>query len=232
MTDLQTNLPKLLESRLDNEIVRRGLCPSRTRAQALIKSKAIKVNGKVACKASTIVTENDEIFIDTEANSAGNYVSRGAIKLVGALEQFTAQGLPSVEGKRCLDIGASTGGFTQVLLKNGAAHVIALDVGHDQLDPIIANDVNVTDMSGVNIRAVEKDDLPYRPEFIVSDVSFISLTYVIPVIARVCAPSAQIILLVKPQFEVGKGNLGKGGIVLVMSAHTMTVDNSLFKILS
>ena len=108
-----------------------------------------------------------------------------------------------------MDIGASTGGFCDVLLRNDAAQVIALDVGHGQLDPKIAHDDRIIEMSGVNIRDVYAEDLPYRPEMIVSDVSFISLTYVIPVIARIAAPQAQIVLLVKPQFEVGKGNLGK-----------------------
>ena len=112
-----------------------------------------------------------------------------------------------------MDIGASTGGFCDVLLRNDAAQVIALDVGHGQLDPKIAHDDRIIEMSGVNIRDVYAEDLPYRPEMIVSDVPFISLTYVIPVIARIAAPQAQIVLLVKPQFEVGKGNLGKNGIV-------------------
>lgn len=111
-----------------------------------------------------------------------------------------------------MDIGASTGGFCDVLLRNDAAQVIALDVGHGQLDPKIAHDDRIIEMSGVNIRDVYAEDLPYRPEMIVSDVSFISLTYVIPVIARIAAPQAQIVLLVKPQFEVGKGNLGKTGL--------------------
>lgn len=120
---------------------------------------------------------------------------------------------PSPRGLRCLDIGASTGGFCDVLLRRGAAQVIALDVGHGQLDSRIARDPRVIEMSGVNIRDVTAANLPYRPDMIVSDVSFISLTYVIPVIARIAAPGASVVLLVKPQFEVGKGNLGKGGIV-------------------
>ena len=112
-----------------------------------------------------------------------------------------------------MDIGASTGGFCDVLLRNDAAQVIALDVGHGQLDPKIAHDDRIIEMSGVNIRDVYAEDLPYRPEMIVSDVSFISLTYVIPVLARIAAPQAQIVLLVKPQFEVGRAGLGKNGIV-------------------
>ena len=138
----------------------------------------------------------------------------GAYRLSGAFETFAGNGLTGPEGLECLDIGASTGGFTDVLLRRGAAKVVALDVGHGQLDPRIANDEHVIEMSGVNIRReVEADDLPYRPAMIVSDVSFISLTYVIPVIARIAAPGAQIVLLVKPQFEVGRAGLGKNGIV-------------------
>lgn len=139
-----------------------------------------------------------------------DYVSRGALKLLGAFNAFAPAGFTSVEGKHCLDIGASTGGFCDVLLRRGAAQVIALDVGHGQLDPRIADDPRVIEMSGVNMRYVGVDDLPYRPDVIVSDVSFISLTYLMAAIAEVAAPAAQIVLLVKPQFEVGqKGRLGQ-----------------------
>ena len=167
------------------------------------------MNGVDITKVSTKVGCDDIITVDR----GDDYVSRGAYKLVGAFERFADAGLRSAQGLHCLDIGASTGGFCDVLLRNDAAQVIALDVGHGQLDPKIAYDDRITEMSGVNIRDVYVDDLPYRPEMIVSDVSFISLTYVIPVIARIAAPQAQIVLLVKPQFEVGKGNLGKNGIV-------------------
>lgn len=195
--------------RLDIALVERGVTDSRSKAQRLIESGKVRVNGIVASKASLKVTAADTL----DADLGDDYVSRGAYKLVGAFDMFSQTGLRSAEGFDCLDIGASTGGFCDVLLRNDAAQVIALDVGHGQLDPKIAHDDRIIEMSGVNIRDVYAEDLPYRPEMIVSDVSFISLTYVIPVIARIAAPQAQIVLLVKPQFEVGKGNLGKNGIV-------------------
>lgn len=195
--------------RLDIALVERGVTDSRSKAQRLIESGKVRVNGTVASKASLKVTAADTL----DADLGDDYVSRGAYKLVGAFDMFSQTGLRSAEGFDCLDIGASTGGFCDVLLRNDAAQVIALDVGHGQLDPKIAHDDRIIEMSGVNIRDVYAEDLPYRPEMIVSDVSFISLTYVIPVIARIAAPQAQIVLLVKPQFEVGKGNLGKNGIV-------------------
>ena len=177
--------------RLDVALLERGLIGSRSKAQRLIADGKVSVNGVDITKVSTKVDCDDIITVDR----GDDYVSRGAYKLVGAFERFAA------------------GGFCDVLLRNDAAQVIALDVGHGQLDPKIAYDDRIIEMSGVNIRDVYVDDLPYRPEMIVSDVSFISLTYVIPTIARIAAPQAQIVLLVKPQFEVGKGNLGKNGIV-------------------
>ena len=188
--------------RLDVALLERGLTDSRSKAQRLIADGKVSVNGVTVTKASTKVCCDDVITADR----GDGYVSRGAYKLVGAFEQFAAAGLRSAQGLRCLDIGASTGGFCDVLLRNDAAQVVALDVGHGQLDPKIAHDDRIVEMSGVNIRDVYVDDLPYRPEMIVSDVSS-------PVIARIAAPQAQIVLLVNPQFEVGKGNLGKNGIV-------------------
>lgn len=195
--------------RLDLAMLERNLSDSRSKAQRLIADGKVSVNGIVVTKASAKITQSDVITAD----QGDGYVSRGAYKLVGAFELFAQYGLRSANGLRCLDIGASTGGFCDVLLRGGADRVIALDVGHGQLDPRIANDGRIIEMSGVNIRDVQADDLPYLPEMIVSDVSFISLTYVIPVIARIAARGAQIVLLVKPQFEVGRGNLGKNGIV-------------------
>ena len=143
-----------------------------------------------------------------------DYVSRGAYKLVGAFDMFSRR--PAFRRKvfDCLDSRRVHRSVSATCFCDAvAAHVIALDVGHGQLDPRIAGNERIIEMSGVNIRDVEADDLPYRPSMIVSDVSFISLTYVIPVIARIAAPGAHVVLLVKPQFEVGKGNLGKNGIV-------------------
>ncbi|WP_169241022.1 TlyA family RNA methyltransferase [Bifidobacterium olomucense] len=205
MLDSSTSL-----DRLDLMLVASGLVESRAKAQRLIKSGHVRVNGMTITKPSFMVKAgHNQLAVD----KGDDYVSRGAYKLIGAFTAFASSGLPEPRGLRCLDIGASTGGFTEVLLRNGAAQVIALDVGHGQLDQRIANDDRVIEMSGVNIREVKSDDLPFAPEMIVSDVSFISLTYVIPVIARIAAPGAHIVLLVKPQFEVGREGLGKNGIV-------------------
>lgn len=195
--------------RLDAALASRGLTESRSKAAVLIKEGKVLLDGIVVQKPSTVVHENSRIVV----NSEDIYVSRGAFKLLGAFEAFKDLGLPSAHGLQCLDIGASTGGFCDVLLRNGASRVIALDVGHGQLDNRIARDTRIVEMSGVNIRAVTPEDLPFVPELVVSDVSFISLTYVIPVIRTLVKTGAHIVLLVKPQFEVGKGRLGKRGIV-------------------
>lgn len=198
-----------IPDRLDAALVAMGLVESRSKAQRLIRAGKVVVDGVTAVKPSMSIAGVGGITVD----KGDDYVSRGAYKLIGAFDAFRADGLPDPAGRDCLDIGASTGGFCDVLLRRGAAHVIALDVGHGQLDPRIARDPRVIEMSGVNIRDVDADDLPYRPDLIVSDVSFISLTYVIPVIARIAADGAHVVLLVKPQFEVGKGHVGRGGVV-------------------
>ena len=197
---------RILKIRLDQYLVQHGLIQSRERAKAMIMSGVVFVNEQKVDKAGEMIKEDAKV--EVRGHDIG-YVSRGGLKLEKAMKTFPI----TLEGKICADIGASTGGFCDVLLRRGAAHVIALDVGHGQLDPRIAGNERIIEMSGVNIRDVEADDLPYRPSMIVSDVSFISLTYVIPVIARIAAPGAHVVLLVKPQFEVGKGNLGKNGIV-------------------
>lgn len=195
--------------RLDAYLSDNGIVTTRSKAQRLIKSGHVLVNGIAITKPAAQVSSADVIDVD----KGDDYVSRGAYKLVGAFNAFAQNGLPSPEGLQCLDIGASTGGFTEVLLRRGATQVIALDVGHGQLDPRIANDERVIEMSGVNIRDVEASDLPFAPCMIVSDVSFISLTYVIPVISRIAEPGSHIVLLVKPQFEVGRTHLNRNGIV-------------------
>ena len=195
-----------MKIRLDQYLVQHGLIQSRERAKAMIMSGVVFVNEQKVDKAGEMIKE--DAVVEVRGHDIG-YVSRGGLKLEKAMKTFPI----TLTDKICADIGASTGGFCDVLLRRGAAHVIALDVGHGQLDPRIAGNERIIEMSGVNIRDVEADDLPYRPSMIVSDVSFISLTYVIPVIARIAAPGAHVVLLVKPQFEVGKGNLGKNGIV-------------------
>lgn len=204
--------------RLDSALVDRSLANSRTIAQRLIKAGVVSVNNRIITKSSFLVNNSEEIIIQKSKELEKSeyflkYVSRGALKLEGAFEAFSKYGLSILNSTRALDIGASTGGFCDVLLQKGVNSVIALDVGHGQLHPKIANNPRVIEMSGVNIRDVYEEDLPYKPNLIVSDVSFISLTLVIPTIARIAEKNANIVLLVKPQFEVGKGNLGKGGIV-------------------
>ena len=195
--------------RLDRILPAQGLTDSRARAQALIRQGRVTVNDHLASKPAQSVQPGDVILLDP----GDDYASRGALKLEGALTTFAAQGMPDPRDRLCLDIGASTGGFTDVLLRHGARRVIALDVGHGQLLERIAADPRVVDMSGVNIREVQPGDLPYSAEYVVSDVSFISLTYVIPVLPGLLAPDANCLLLVKPQFEVGRSLLGHHGIV-------------------
>ena len=201
--------------RLDCALVNRGLAESRTIAQRLIRSGIVNVNNRNIKKPSFLVKTDEKISFNESKNvdSCLKYVSRGALKLEGAFSLFENLGLEINSSTKALDIGASTGGFCDVLLQRGVESVIALDVGHGQLHQKIASNPKVIEMSGVNIRDVYEENLPYKPNLIVSDVSFISLTLVIPVISRIAQLHADIVLLVKPQFEVGKGNLGKGGIV-------------------
>ncbi|MFT8356851.1 MAG: TlyA family RNA methyltransferase [Bifidobacterium aquikefiri] len=195
--------------RLDRALVEADLIQSRTKAQQAIAARQVRVNGQIAVKSSTLILPDDHISVDL----GENYVSRGALKLAGAFEVFLPLGMPDVAGLDCLDIGASTGGFTDVALRRGARRVIALDVGHGQLDERIASDPRVFEMDGVNIRDAAAEDLPFQPQCVVSDVSFISLTYVIPAIALLLQQAATCILLIKPQFEVGRTRLGHHGIV-------------------
>lgn len=198
--------------RADALLVAQKLAPSRTTAQYLIKS------GRVSWAGGTIAKPAMELPDDTpltvEADPEAHYVSRGGQKLAGAL---AASGV-SVGGKLCLDVGQSTGGFTDCLLQNGARHVVGVDVGHDQLHAQLRADPAVTALEGINCRALSAADLgSAMPEngfdLIVGDVSFISLTLILPQLPPLLAKHGDLLMLVKPQFEVGPGNLGKGGIV-------------------
>ena len=196
-------------TRLDLELVRRGLARSRGHARALIDAGDVLVEGARATKPATPVSDADDI----EVREAGpRWVSRAAYKLVGALEEFGPRGL-AVEGRRCLDVGASTGGFTQVLLHRGAAGVVALDVGHDQLVPALAQDPRVTDLPRTTVRDLEPEAIGGPVDLLVADLSFISLTLVLATFARLVTEQGDLVVLVKPQFEVGRTRLGKGGIV-------------------
>ncbi|TDD20683.1 TlyA family RNA methyltransferase [Kribbella turkmenica] len=198
-------------SRLDAELVRRGLARSREHASDLIAAGKVKVAGTVATKPATGVGLDAAIVVDTSGADDPGYASRGAHKLIGALEAFPA--LP-VKGRRALDAGASTGGFTDVLLRNDAAHVIAVDVGYGQLVWSLQTDERVTVMDRTNVRTLTLADIGGEPvDLVVSDLSFISLTLVLPALTGVVKPEGDLLLMVKPQFEVGKERLGKGGVV-------------------
>jgi 23S rRNA (cytidine1920-2'-O)/16S rRNA (cytidine1409-2'-O)-methyltransferase len=195
-------------ARLDAELVRRGLARSREQAGELVAAGLVAVAGQRAAKPATQVARDTPITV-TESGEPG-YVSRGGRKLAGALAAFVPAGLV-VQGRPCLDAGASTGGFTDVLLRAGAAHVVAADVGYGQLAWSLRTDPRVTVMDRVNVRTLDR--VSPVPGLVVADLSFISLTLVLPALIACAAPDADFVLLVKPQFEVGKGRVGAGGVV-------------------
>lgn len=197
--------------RLDAELVRRGLAPSRERAAQLIADRRVKVSGAVATKAATGVT-TDVAIVVAEGEHGPDYVSRGAHKLVGALAAFGPKGL-EVAGRRCLDAGASTGGFTDVLLRAGAAEVVAVDVGYGQLDWSLRQDERVVVHDRQNVRALTTETIGGPVDVVVGDLSFISLALVLDALLGVTRPDGDLALMVKPQFEVGKDRVGKGGVV-------------------
>jgi 23S rRNA (cytidine1920-2'-O)/16S rRNA (cytidine1409-2'-O)-methyltransferase len=193
--------------RLDQLLTRKGLFDSRSRARDAIARGTVRVAGNVVTKAGALVAQDVEIEVDDPARA---YVSRAALKLVEGLDRF---GL-SPEGLDCLDIGASTGGFTQVLLERGAAHVIAVDVGHGQLDARLLDDPRITNHEGLNARNLDASHLGGRTiGAVVSDVSFISLKLALPPALTLAASGAWCLLLVKPQFEAGREAIGKGGLL-------------------
>lgn len=197
--------------RLDAELVRRGLAPSRERAAQLIAEGRVKVAGAVASKPATGVT-TDVAIVVKEGENGPDYVSRGAHKLVGALAAFTPLGL-RVEGRRALDAGASTGGFTDVLLRAGVAEVVAVDVGYGQLHWSLQQHEKVVVHDRTNVRTLATDDIGGPVDLVVGDLSFISLTLVLDALLGVTRLDGDLALMVKPQFEVGKDRLGKGGVV-------------------
>ncbi|MFJ2032479.1 TlyA family RNA methyltransferase [Streptosporangium sp. NPDC087985] len=198
-------------TRLDSELVRRKLARSREQAAQLIEAGRVSIGGRLASKPATQVDTASAIVV-TEAAEGPDYVSRGAHKLLGALEVFGPRGL-TVAGRRCLDAGASTGGFTDVLLRNDAAHVLAVDVGYGQLAWSLRTDERVTVMERVNVRDLTPDMVGEAPTLVVGDLSFISLRLVLPALTRCAAERADFAMLVKPQFEVGKERVGAGGVV-------------------
>jgi 23S rRNA (cytidine1920-2'-O)/16S rRNA (cytidine1409-2'-O)-methyltransferase len=197
--------------RLDAELVRRGLARSREHATELISAGRVTVTGATATKPATGVT-TDAAIVVTEGDDGPEYVSRGGHKLAGALDTFEHSGL-NVAGRVALDAGASTGGFTDVLLRRGASEVTAVDVGYGQLAWSIRQDPRVTVLDRTNVRELTPEHLVRAPDLVVGDLSFISLGLVLPAIAEIAVSDADLVLMVKPQFEVGKDRLGKGGVV-------------------
>lgn len=203
--------------RLDQALEARGLLPSRARARDAIKRGTVTVNGVVASKPHQMVGAADHVMLD---DPAAHYVSRAALKLVAGL----GAGEISPEGKVCLDLGASTGGFTQALMERGARRIYAVDVGHDQLSPRLRGSDRVVSLEGVNGRDLNAELIPEPVELLVSDLSFVSVTKVIGPALGLCTPDAEAVILIKPQFEVGREHVGRGGIVTDAAAIARATD--------
>jgi 23S rRNA (cytidine1920-2'-O)/16S rRNA (cytidine1409-2'-O)-methyltransferase len=193
-------------ARVDAELVRRGLARSRQQAAELIDAGLVRIDGMPAVKPATAVSVDAALTVATVERT---WVSRGAHKLIGALDAF---GVP-VRGRRCLDAGASTGGFTEVLLDRGAAHVVAADVGYGQLAWSVRSDDRVSVLERTNVRELTPEAIGGRVDLVVADLSFISLTTVLPALTACTSPDGDIVPMVKPQFEVGKDRVGAGGVV-------------------
>jgi 23S rRNA (cytidine1920-2'-O)/16S rRNA (cytidine1409-2'-O)-methyltransferase len=196
-------------TRLDAELVRRGLARSREQAVELIAQGRVEVHGVLARKPATGVAADASVRVVGESDDPG-YASRGGFKLAGALDVF---GGPSIEGRRCLDAGASTGGFTDVLLRRGAREIVAVDVGYGQLAWKLQSDERVTVIDRTNVRSLTPDTIGGPADVSVADLSFISLTLVLPALAACTAEDGDLVPMVKPQFEVGRERLGSGGVV-------------------
>ncbi|PYE90594.1 TlyA family RNA methyltransferase [Phyllobacterium leguminum] len=193
--------------RLDQLLVDRGLFATRSRARDAVARGTVQVDGKPATKPGMSVSIDAQIVVDDPASA---YVSRAALKLIAGLDHFAID----AKGRTALDIGASTGGFTQVLLTHGAAHVIAVDVGHDQLDQSLRDDLRITNHEGLNARTLNASHLQgHKIDLVVSDVSFISLKLALPPALALAEPGSHCVLLVKPQFEAGREAIGKGGLL-------------------
>ncbi len=202
-------------SRLDRDVADRSLARSRAAAATLIRAGRVRVGDRVVARPSTVVRAHDPIDVDLDP-----YVSRAAHKLAGALDELALD----VTGWRALDAGASTGGFTQVLLRAGCREVVAVDVGHGQLVEEIRTDPRVRTHEHLNVRELTLDHVDRRPvDLVVADLSFISLIVVLPALTAVVAPSGSLLVMVKPQFEVGRERLGDGGVVRSQALHAEAV---------
>ena len=211
----------MARSRLDQLLVARGLAQSRERARALLMAGHVTVDGRVITKAGTLVDPDADVVLKQADHP---WVGRGGLKLAHALETFRID----VSGALALDIGASTGGFTDVLLQRGARRVVALDVGHNQIDWRLRTDPRVVVLEGVNARYLKPDGLPEDArvfDIVTIDVSFIALAHILPVVPPLLAPSGRVIALVKPQFEAGRQDVGAGGIVTDPAVHARVMDD-------
>ncbi|MGI9067524.1 MAG: TlyA family RNA methyltransferase [Pyrinomonadaceae bacterium] len=206
--------------RVDKLLVERGLATSRTKAQAMVMAGVVVVNEQRINKPSELIAPDAEIRVKGSDDPSSRYVGRGGLKLEAALREFDI----NVEGLTCLDVGASTGGFTDCLLQHGARKVFAIDVGRNQIDWRLRTDVRVEVREGVNARYLKPDDFPTRFDLIVIDVSFISATKILPAIDPLLTDTGRLITLIKPQFEVGRGEVGKGGIVRDTQKHARVID--------
>jgi 23S rRNA (cytidine1920-2'-O)/16S rRNA (cytidine1409-2'-O)-methyltransferase len=206
--------------RIDKLLVERGLAPSRTKAQALVMAGVVLVNEQRVNKPSDTFAPDVQVRIKGADDPTSRYVGRGGLKLESALRDFELE----VDGFSCLDVGASTGGFTDCLLQHGARHVIALDVGHNQIDWRLRTDARVEVREGVNARYLEPEDFATRFDLVVMDVSFISATKIIPSLIPLLKDKGHLITLIKPQFEVGRGEVGKGGVVRDRDKHARVIE--------
>jgi 23S rRNA (cytidine1920-2'-O)/16S rRNA (cytidine1409-2'-O)-methyltransferase len=204
------------KTRLDVVMVERGLAPTRERARALILAGHVTVDGQVVSKAGAAIGSDAQVARLVPDHP---YVGRGGVKLAHALDAFAID----PRGRRALDVGASTGGFTDVLLQRGAETVVALDVGHNQLDWRLRTDPRVIVREGVNARALTPDDVPHRVSLVTIDVAFISLRHILPALPPFLDPSADVVALVKPQFEAGRDEVGKGGLVSDPAVHEAVI---------
>lgn len=206
--------------RIDKLLVDRGLAESRTKAQALVMAGVVLVDEQRVNKPSDPVGPHAEIRIKGGDDPTTRYVGRGGLKLETALRDFQID----VVGFNCLDVGASTGGFTDCLLQHGAEKVTAIDVGHNQIDWRLRTDARVDVREGINARYLKPDDFPKKFDLAVMDVSFISATKILPAIVPLLKEDGRLITLIKPQFEVGRGEVGKGGVVRDSQKHARVID--------
>jgi 23S rRNA (cytidine1920-2'-O)/16S rRNA (cytidine1409-2'-O)-methyltransferase len=206
--------------RIDKLLVERGLVESRAKAQALVMAGVVLVDDQRINKPSELIHPDAQVRIKGGDDPTSRYVGRGGLKLEAALREFSIH----VDGLSCLDVGASTGGFTDCLLQHGASKVVALDVGHNQIDWKLRNDARVEVREGVNARHLQPQDFESTFDLAVMDVSFISATKVLPAIVPLLTDSGRLIVLIKPQFEVGRGEVGKGGIVRDPDKHARVIE--------